>query len=90
MRRIEVIVTGQVQGVWFRSYTQEKARELGITGWVRNASDGTVTIVAEGNDKLLIKLTKWLEIGSPDAKVDTLKVNWGDSKGKLNSFEVIK
>ena len=90
MRRIKVIVTGQVQGVWFRSYTQEKARELGITGWVRNVSDGTVTLVAEGNDKQLIKLTKWLEIGSPNANVDTLKVNWGDSKGKLNSFEVIK
>ena len=90
MRRIEVIVSGQVQGVWFRRYSQEKAKELGITGWVRNESDGTVTLVAEGNDKLLIKLTKWLEIGSPDANVDTLKVNWGDSKEKLNSFEVIK
>ena len=90
MHRIDVIVTGQVQGVWFRRYTQEKARELGITGWVRNESDGTVTVVAEGNDKLLIKLAKWLEIGSPDANVDTLKVNWGDAKEKLNSFEVIK
>ena len=90
MHRIDVIVTGQVQGVWFRRNTQEKARELGITGWVRNESDGTVTVVAEGNDKLLIKLAKWLEIGSPDANVDTLKVNWGDGKEKLNSFEVIK
>ena len=63
MHRIDVIVTGQVQGVWFRRNTQEKARELGITGWVRNESDGTVTVVAEGNDKLLIKLAKWLEIG---------------------------
>ena len=90
MHRIDVIVTGQVQGVWFRRNTQEKARELCITGWVRNESDGTVTVVAEGNDKLLIKLTKWLEIGSPDANVDTLKVNWGDAKEKLNSFDVIK
>ena len=90
MHRIDVIDTGQVQGVWFRRNTQEKARELGITGWVRNESDGTVTVVAEGNDKLLIKLAKWLEIGSPDANVDTLKVNWGDAKEKLNSFEVIK
>ena len=87
MHRIDVIVTGQVQGVWFRRNTQEKARELGITGWVRNESDGTVTVVAEGNDKLLIKLAKWLEIGSPDANVDTLKVNWGDAKEKLNSFD---
>ena len=90
MHRIDVIVSGQVQGVWFRKHTQEKAKELGITGNVRNESDGTVTIVAEGNDKLLIKLTKWLEIGSPDANVDTLKVNWGDAKENLNSFEIIK
>ena len=90
MHKIDVIVTGKVQGVWFRRYTQEKARELGVNGWVRNESDGTVTIVAEGNDKLLIKLTKWLEIRSPNANVDTLNVNWGDSKEKLNSFEVIK
>ena len=58
MHRIDVIVSGQVQGVWFRRHTQEKAKALGITGSVRNESDGTVTIVAEGNDKLLIKLTK--------------------------------
>jgi len=90
MHKIDVIVTGKVQGVWFRRYTQEKARELGVNGWVRNESDGTVTIVAEGNDKLLIKLIKWLEIGSPDSNVDTLKLNWGESQEELNSFEVIK
>ncbi|MCS5639818.1 MAG: acylphosphatase, partial [Candidatus Marinimicrobia bacterium] len=46
MHRIDVIIAGRVQGVWFRKYTQNKARELGLTGWVCNEANGTVALVA--------------------------------------------
>ena len=51
MRRVFIRVYGRVQGVFFRSCTQEKAEELGLTGWVKNEDEGTVVIVAEGEEE---------------------------------------
>ena len=90
MHRIDVIITGRVQGVWFRKYTQNKARELGLTGWVRNETNGTVSLIAEGDDELLKKLTKWLQRGSPGAKVNTVNVNWEEAQETLKTFEIIR
>jgi acylphosphatase len=67
-RRIRV--TGSVQGVFYRSHTQAKAEELGITGWVRNTSDGSVEIHAEGSDEALRNLEQWCQVGPPEAHVD--------------------
>ena len=90
MHRIDVIITGRVQGVWFRKYTQNKARELGLKGWVRNETNGTVSLIAEGDDELLKKLTKWLQRGSPGAKVNTVNVNWEEAQETLKTFEIIR
>jgi len=90
MHRIDVIITGRVQGVWFRKYTQNKARELGLTGWVRNETNGTVSLIAEGDDELLKKLIKWLQRGSPGAKVNTVNVNWEEAQETLKTFEIIR
>ena len=90
MHRIDVIISGRVQGVWFRKYTQNKARELGLTGWVRNETNGTVALIAEGGDEPLKKLTKWLLRGSPGAKVNTVNVNWEDAQETLKTFEIIR
>ena len=90
MYRIDVIIAGRVQGVWFRKYTQNKAKELGLTGWVRNEANGTVALVAEGGDEPLKKLTKWLQRGSPGAKVNTVNVNWEEAQETLKTFEIIR
>lgn len=90
MNKINVIITGRVQGVWFRKYTQRKAKELGLTGWVRNESNGNVALIAEGSEKLLKKFVHWLGKGAPEAEVDTVNVNWEEAKGIFNSFEIIK
>ena len=90
MHRIDVIIAGRVQGVWFRKYTQDKARELGLTGWVRNEANGTVALIAEGDDEPLKKLTKWLQRGSPGATVETLNVNWEEAQETLKTFEIIR
>lgn len=62
-------VEGVVQGVFYRANTQDKARELGLTGWARNEADGTVTVLACGAQESLAKLQDWLWEGPPAAQV---------------------
>lgn len=62
-------VTGKVQGVFFRASTKEKADELGVKGWVRNESDGSVLIEVEGEEKALNEFEKWCSEGPPLARV---------------------
>jgi acylphosphatase len=70
MKRCErSIVTGRVQGVWFRQATLEQARELGLTGWVRNRADGAVEVLACGEEAQLQRLRAWLRQGPPMAQV---------------------
>lgn len=69
-------VSGKVQGVWFRKYTSEKALELGLTGWVRNESDGSVLIVACGDPEQLSAFLAWCRQGSPRSRVDHVDVKY--------------
>ncbi|MDH5511764.1 MAG: acylphosphatase [Gammaproteobacteria bacterium] len=68
------LVSGQVQGVFFRSSTQETARRLGLTGWVRNLADGRVELVACGEEAMLQKLEQWLWQGPRHARVAAVTV----------------
>lgn len=72
MARIAIKVTGKVQGVYFRKYTQWKAEELKLTGLVRNEEDGTVYIEAQGTEADVDALAKWCSLGSPLAKVESV------------------
>jgi acylphosphatase len=72
MARIAIKVTGKVQGVYFRKYTQWKAEELKLTGLVRNEEDGSVYIEAQGSDEGVEALAKWCQLGSPLAKVENV------------------
>lgn len=63
------LVSGHVQGVFFRACTQEEARRLGLTGWVRNTPDGAVELLACGDAEQLHQLNVWLWKGPPSAKV---------------------
>ena len=64
-------VTGKVQGVFFRQSTMEKAKSLGITGWVRNIPDGSVEIMASGTVDQLTALFNWCHEGPEDAAVES-------------------
>ena len=66
------LVTGRVQGVAFRHYTKTTARELGVTGWVKNLPDGRVEIWAEGSEKDVEALLAWLRRGPPSARVESV------------------
>lgn len=70
MTTLRLKITGHVQGVFFRAETQAIAKELGLFGWVRNCTDGSVEIHAQGDTEALKQLEEWCHHGPPSAKVD--------------------
>ena len=72
MKRERIIVRGRVQGVFFRATTLEKAREIGLAGFVMNQPDGSVLIEAEGQTGQIRQLKDWCHIGSRFSKVDSV------------------
>lgn len=86
--RLHAIVKGLVQGVNFRYYTQRRADELGLTGWVRNLRDGSVEVVAEGRRPALEALAKFLKSGPPAAEVTDLHTTWAEPGAEFAHFDV--
>lgn len=86
--RAHIFVSGQVQGVFFRTETRKKARELGLAGWVKNLSDGRVEAVFEGDRGQVEQMLKWAESGPPGAIVGDLELVWEDFKGEFSNFEI--
>lgn len=74
MKTVSIIVSGKVQGVWYRQSTKEKATELGVTGNVRNQPDGSVAIVATGLLNQLDQFIEWCHQGPPRAQVTHVEV----------------
>jgi acylphosphatase len=75
MRRVRVKISGRVQGVFFRSSCADRADGLGLSGWVRNASDGAVEAVFEGGDAEIEAMLAWCRRGPPHANVERLEVS---------------
>ena len=87
--RVEIVVKGLVQGVSFRVYTKRKASSLGLTGYVRNLSNGDVEVVAEGKRNQLLQLVKWLrKSGSPASNVTDVIIDWSEKLTNYTSFRV--
>ncbi|MET0634733.1 MAG: acylphosphatase [Chitinophagaceae bacterium] len=74
MKTIAIVIRGKVQGVFYRKTAKDKARELGLTGWVRNEDDGSVRIEVSGEEKNLEQLVKWCAEGPPRAVVTEVQV----------------
>jgi len=74
MKRVNVIVSGRVQGVYYRASTQEKAQSLNLSGWVRNLPDGNVEFEAEGSEEDVDALIMWAWSGPAAARVDHVDV----------------
>lgn len=87
-KRLHLIVEGLVQGVSFRYYTQEKAKELDLTGWVKNLEDGSVEIIAEGENGKLKELETWAHQGPPAANVSQVHTRWLEFMGELKDFTI--
>jgi acylphosphatase len=72
--RVRVVVTGRVQGVWFRDACQQEARANGVSGWVRNRGDGAVEAEFEGGEDAVERMVAWCREGPPRARVDDVGV----------------
>jgi acylphosphatase len=87
MKHVSVTVYGKVQGVFFRASAQEAALQYGVKGFVKNQSDGSVYIEAEGEDAVLDRFIAWCHQGPPQARVDRVEVVEGNFKS-FASFDV--
>jgi acylphosphatase len=85
-----VIISGHVQGVFFRREITYMARQIGVTGWTRNLQDGNVEVVAEGEKEALDKLIQFCRVGPAGARVDQVRVEWGDFKGEFRGFRIAR
>ncbi len=86
--RLSAIIHGRVQGVGFRFFAQLRASELGLTGYVRNRWDGTVEVVAEGEEDSVRRFLGALRVGPRSAIVDRVDVQWEDYSGEFKYFDV--
>lgn len=82
-------VYGHVQGVFFRSFVQHAARNLGLKGYVRNLPSGdAVEVKAVGDKRQLERLVDQLEIGPPGARVKEMKINWSAYSDQFRDFDI--
>ena len=78
-RAVRCLVSGRVQGVWYRASTARQAERLSLRGWARNLADGRVEVVAAGDPEAVARLCAWLWEGPPDAGVSGVTVQeWTD------------
>lgn len=87
-RRLHAIVYGRVQGVNFRSATQHTAVQHGLTGWVRNRSDGAVETVAEGAQHALEAFERFLHRGPSAADVERVELHYSAATGEFRGFNI--
>lgn len=85
MKTQHLHIQGRVQGVWFRESMRREAERLGVTGWVRNAPDGSVEAVVQGPDAAVDMLIAWAHAGPPQARVERIVLT--DAQGHFSSFE---
>ena len=86
--RAHVFISGRVQGVFFRAYTQEAARARNIRGWVMNTRDRRVEAVLEGEKEQVEDMIKWCHRGSPMSQVRGVEVDWQEYTGEFGDFSV--
>jgi len=88
MKRVHVFVSGRVQGVFFRSNTFKRAKELGLSGWVRNTSDDKVEAVFEGDKNKINKILDFLRSNPGSSKVDHIDIR-EEKPENLKDFKVL-
>lgn len=90
MKRVRMLISGRVQGVFFRYYTREEANRIGLRGWVRNLPDGRVEVLAEGTEEQLRLLESVCRKGPPHARVSDLRVTEEPVReGEFTSFDIV-
>lgn len=89
MFRKHVFISGRVQGVYFRVFVQETAREIGVRGWVRNRRDGRVEAVFEGSPEALEKMIRRCREGPPASRVENMELIDEEYQGEYTDFQIV-
>lgn len=87
-RQIRILVSGRVQGVYFRAFAQKQAVKLGIDGFARNLPDGRVEVIASGSDEAVEQLIAWCRRGPITARVDRVATEAVTLPGLRTGFEI--
>ena len=86
--RLHIVIEGIVQGVFYRASTIEESSKLGLTGWVKNCSDGRVEAVFEGEIDKIEQIVEWCKKGPPEAVVSNVETAWERATGDYDSFTI--
>ena len=88
MKKLNIFVSGRVQGVCFRAFSQDNASYLGLNGWVRNLYDGRVEILVEGKEEKIHEFLQFINQGPAMSVVNKVEIKELDYKGDLPPFYV--
>lgn len=88
-KQLQATIMGRVQMVMYRDFAQRKARKLGLVGTVQNQKDGSVNVIAEGDERILNEYIKYLNRGSILSKVRNVRISWSEPTGGFSDFEII-
>ena len=89
MKAIHLVIHGRVQGVFFRKYTKQKAQSLKLKGTVKNLQNGSVDIIAQGDEDRLRIFIEWCHQGSPTSKVENVEMSH-TAIGDYTDFEIVR
>ena len=88
-RRVHLLVSGKVQGVFFRQALKVVAKKNNVLGWVRNLKDGRVEAILEGDNKSINSVVEWTRIGPANSCVDDIEVSNEEFKNEFSTFDVL-
>lgn len=87
--RVHLIISGKVQGVYFRKHTQDISLQNNVYGWVKNLQNGDVECVLEGLKSNIDKVMIWCHQGPPNSRVDNVEIKYEEFTGDFNEFKII-
>ena len=90
MTRADLIISGRVQGVFYRASAQEEAQRLGLSGEIRNLPGGEVEAVVEGEKAAIEEFIEWCRRGPPAAQVEDVRVRWSAFRDEFRTFRVTR
>jgi acylphosphatase len=88
-KRYHLLISGRVQGVFFRANACKTAVALGLTGWVRNLPDSRVEALFEGESKSTAAMLAWCRTGPPPARVDHVEITEDNAEGSFTGFDIV-
>ena len=87
-KQVHVKISGKVQGVWFRASTKQQAEQIGITGWVRNTSDGKVEAVFQGTKDQIDEMIRWCHQGPTLSHVEHIEITDNENAKTFDTFTI--